>query len=124
MYFRPKWADNKPEKTESGISAEIWYRTCLDATNQVKGSLMSVGPTERQALYLKRGLSQAGGKLSLFDGFGQEFSHETVEACMRHGWAVPWFENPINPDWIVCRLTDEGRKALKGFSADFLDEDE
>ena len=85
---------------------------------------MSVAPTERQVSYLSRGLTQAGGKLSLFDDFGQEFSPETIEACIRHGWAVPWFENPINPDWIVCRLTDEGRRAVEDLSVNPHDPEE
>lgn len=75
---------------------------------------MSPHLTDRQKVYLSRGLTQAGGKLPLFDEYGLEFTQETIEACMRHGWAVPWFENPIRPGWVVCRLTDEGRRVLAG----------
>ena len=74
---------------------------------------MSAHLTARQRIYLSRGLTQPGGKLPLFDEYGQEFTLETVRACMKHGWAVPWFDNPINPNWVVCRLTDEGRAVLE-----------
>ena len=65
-----------------------------------------------QREWLSRGLSQPGGKLPLFDRDGQKISERTVKSCIRKGWAEPWFENPIKPDWLVCRLTDSGRKAL------------
>jgi hypothetical protein len=29
---------------------------------------------------------------------------------MERGWAEPWFENPLKPDWLVCKLTAAGRK--------------
>jgi hypothetical protein len=32
---------------------------------------------------------------------------------MEKGWAEPWFDNPIKPDWLVCKLTEMGRRALK-----------
>jgi hypothetical protein len=67
-------------------------------------------PTPAQRRYLERGLSQAGGKLPLFDEQGQRISASTIEACLRHGWAEPWFANPIKPDWLVCKLTERGRK--------------
>jgi hypothetical protein len=69
--------------------------------------------TEAQRQYLKRGLSQPGGKLPLFDGDGQQISLQTIKSCIRAGWAEPWFENPIKPDWVVCKLTDLGRGVLK-----------
>jgi hypothetical protein len=50
--------------------------------------------------------------LPLFDLRGQRIDHRTIEACINHGWAEPWFPNPIKPDWIVCRVTDSGREAL------------
>ena len=65
-----------------------------------------------QKKWLVRGLDQAGGKLPLFDNNGQKVSSRTVESCIKSGWAEPWFENPIKPDWLVCKLTDAGRKAL------------
>ncbi len=67
-------------------------------------------PTTMQRRWLRRGLSQAGGKLPLFDRLGQRVSERTVRACLDQGWAEPWFANPLNPDWLVCKLTDSGRK--------------
>ncbi len=69
-------------------------------------------PTEAQRRYLERGLVQAGGKLPLFDRDGREVSRKTVESCLAHGWAAPWVQNPIKPDWLVCRLTEAGYRAL------------
>lgn len=66
-------------------------------------------PTDAQLRYLRRGLRQAGGKLPLFDEHGQQISSHTIEACIKAGWAEPWFENPIKPDWLVCKLTQQGR---------------
>ena len=62
--------------------------------------------------WLLRGLSQPGGKLPLFDRDGQKISDRTIKSCIRRGWAEPWFENPIKPDWLVCKLTESGRRAL------------
>jgi hypothetical protein len=69
-------------------------------------------PTDMQRRWLVRGLDQPGGKLPLFDAAGQRVSKRTIEACLRQGWAEPWFANPLKPDWQVCKLTDRGRKAL------------
>ncbi|MEX2649305.1 MAG: hypothetical protein WD673_09855 [Alphaproteobacteria bacterium] len=69
-------------------------------------------PTEAQARWLRRGVGQAGGKLPLFDGVGQQVDPRTIQACLRSGWAEPWIANPIKPDWLVCRLTDLGREAI------------
>ncbi|WNJ98587.1 hypothetical protein L2D14_11985 [Thalassospiraceae bacterium LMO-JJ14] len=66
-------------------------------------------PNETQLRWLQRGLEQPGGKLPLFDRIGQKVSEQTVRSCIRHGWAEPWFNNPIKPDWLVCRLTESGR---------------
>jgi hypothetical protein len=66
-------------------------------------------PNETQLRWLQRGLEQPGGKLTLFDRIGQKVSEQTVRSCIRHGWAEPWFNNPIKPDWLVCRLTESGR---------------
>ena len=69
-------------------------------------------PTEAQRRYLERGLTQPGGKLPLFDREGREVPHNTVKACIAHGWAEPWFSNPVKPDWVVCKLTPAGYRAL------------
>ena len=68
-------------------------------------------PSSAQLVWLRRGLEQAGGKLPLFDGEGQQVCERTVRACIDKGWAEPWFSNPLKPDWIVCKLTDAGRTA-------------
>lgn len=74
----------------------------------------SRGPTPAQRKYLRSGLSQPGGKLPLFDEYGQEVSRRTVTACIEQGWAEPWFANPTKPDWMICKLTDAGRSLAKG----------
>jgi len=70
-------------------------------------------PTEAQGKWLRRGLEQAGGKLPLFDEYGQQINPQTVQSCIRNGWAEPWFSNPLKPDWLVCKLTDLGREVLE-----------
>lgn len=74
--------------------------------------MAGIRPTEAQRRYLERGLTQAGGKLPLFDRDGREVSRKTVESCLAHGWAAPWVQNPIKPDWLVCRLTEAGYRVL------------
>lgn len=69
-------------------------------------------PTPPQRRWLARGLNQPGGKLPLFDESGQAMSTQTIRSCVRQGWAEPWIRNPIMPDWLVCRLTDAGRKLI------------
>jgi hypothetical protein len=69
-------------------------------------------PNEAQSHYLARGLTQPGGKLPLFDADGQHVHPALVKACIAHGWAEPWFGNPLKPEWLVCRLTEEGRRAV------------
>ncbi len=71
-------------------------------------------PTGAQLKYLQRGLDQPGGKLPLFDENGQRVGDKTVQACIRAGWAEPWFANPMKPDWLVCKLTDAGRRVFEG----------
>ena len=66
-------------------------------------------PTLPELMYLRRGLTQAGGKLPLFDLDGQAVAAPIVRRCLDRGWAQPWFNNPLKPDWLVCKLTDAGR---------------
>jgi hypothetical protein len=70
------------------------------------------GPAELD--WLRRGVDQPGGKLPLFDAEGQRIDPAVVRACVKAGWAAPWFENPLKPDWQVCRLTDAGRALIAG----------
>ncbi|MGH7034447.1 MAG: hypothetical protein ACREFL_12015 [Stellaceae bacterium] len=67
-------------------------------------------PTAVQREWLKRGLDQPGGKLPLFDRFGQHVDPRTVCAAIEQGWAEPWYPNPLKPDWLVCKLTPLGRE--------------
>ena len=67
-------------------------------------------PTLPELLYLRRGLAQAGGKLPLFDLDGQTVAAAIVRRCLDRGWAEPWFSNPLKPDWLVCKLTEIGRR--------------
>ena len=71
-------------------------------------------PSQIQRNWLERGLNQPGGKLPLFNYLGQRVSARTVESCIKHGWAEPWFNNPLKPDWQVCKLTEMGRNILNG----------
>jgi len=66
-------------------------------------------PSASQMIWLKRGLNQPGGKLPLFDEWGQRVNEQTVRSCIARGWAEPWFANPLKPDWLVCKLTESGR---------------
>lgn len=69
-------------------------------------------PSAAQRAWLCRGLDQPGGKLPLFEDNGAQVRRQVVEACIAAGWAERWFDNPLKPDWLVCRLTDAGRAAL------------
>ena len=67
-------------------------------------------PAIPELIYLRRGLTQAGGKLPLFDLDGQAVDKAVVRTCLARGWAEPWFSNPLKPDWLVCKLTEAGRR--------------
>lgn len=67
-------------------------------------------PALPELLYLRRGLSQPGGKLPLFDLDGQTVPRAVVQVCLEKGWAEPWFVNKLKPDWLVCKLTEAGRR--------------
>jgi hypothetical protein len=90
--------------------------SCVHAPSADLRAPMGVGirPTDAQRRYLERGLTQPGGKLPLFDRNGREVSKKTIDACVAHGWATPWVNNPIKPDWLVCRLTPAGYRVLGG----------
>ena len=74
--------------------------------NELEGDL----PAMPELLYLRRGLDQPGGKLPLFDLDGQDVDAAVVRRCLKRGWAEPWFNNPLKPDWLVCKLTARGRQ--------------
>jgi len=69
-------------------------------------------PTSAQLRWLSKGLKQPGGKLPLFDEWGQRINERTIRHCIDMGWAEPWFSNPLKPEWLVCKLTDTGRALL------------
>lgn len=69
-------------------------------------------PSDVQRRWLLRGAGQPGGKLPLFDPSGREIAKATIRACIEAGWAEPWFANPVKPDWLVCKLTAEGYRAI------------
>ncbi|MEO8560284.1 MAG: hypothetical protein ABI439_14530 [Rhodospirillales bacterium] len=73
--------------------------------------VVSALPSFAELVYLRRGLSQPGGKLPLFDLDGQQVDDVVVRHCLAMGWAEPWFTNKLNPDWLVCKLTAQGRIA-------------
>lgn len=70
-------------------------------------------PTVAQRRYLALGLDQPGGKLPLFGPDGKKVDARTIQACLEKGWCEQWYRNPIKPDWLVCRLTEAGRRTLK-----------
>jgi hypothetical protein len=82
------------------------------AGNQDVNIAAVLRPTDAQRRYLSRGLQEPGGKLPLFDHDGREVPRKTIEACIANGWAELWVNNPIRPDWLVCRLTPTGVRAL------------
>lgn len=84
------------------------FDSALVAVND--NELEADAPTVAELMYLRRGLAQPAGKLPLFDLDGQEISAAVVRRCMRRGWAEPWFNNPLKPDWLVCKLTEQGRR--------------
>src|SRR5262249_33797788 len=79
-----------------------------------------IRPTEAQRRYLERGLTQAGGKLPLFDRDGRAVSQKTIESCVAHGWATPrgWRAPGAPPPrtraWLSCRLPAAGSRGLGG----------
>lgn len=70
-------------------------------------------PTAAQAAWMARGVTQPGGKLPLFDEDGQKVRRSLIDACLQAGWVERWFNNPLKPDWLVCRLTEFGRTAIR-----------
>ena len=83
-----------------------------------RGSKGPARPSGAQRTFLSRGLGQPGGKLPLFDEFGQHYNGRTISSCIAQGWAEPWFDNPIKRDWMVCKLTTAGRAAMAQAAAE------
>lgn len=89
----------------------------MPTASDTSSSIKNKRPTKAQISWLARGLEQPGGKLPLFTAEGQRVNDRMVKSCLDHGWAEPWFENPLKPNWLVCKLTDQGRAALNGKNA-------
>jgi hypothetical protein len=104
----------RPEPANAGHhSPELASATaCVTLSEDEDDITAAMRPTEPQRRYLHRGLTEPGGKLPLFDRDGREVPARTVRACIEHGWAEPWFHNPLKPDWLVCRLTPKGYAIL------------
>jgi len=68
--------------------------------------------TASERAYLSMGLKQPGGKLPIFDHSGQTIPASVIRKCIEKGFAERWFANPMKPDWLVCRLTEKGRKHI------------
>ena len=77
---------------------------------QADSAQATSAPSRAQRSWLRRGLEQPGGKLPLFDKNGKRIDARTIRRCLEAGWAEPWFSNPIKPDWLVCKLTEDGRR--------------
>ncbi len=84
----------------------------LQTTGDTVTRTEAARPTLIQKIWLRRGLDQPGGKLPLFNEYGQRISERTVRSCITHGWAEPWFSNPLKDDWLVCKLTEDGRRTV------------
>ncbi|MGH6990482.1 MAG: hypothetical protein ACREFD_02990 [Stellaceae bacterium] len=81
--------------------------------SELGATLRHTTPTAIERAWLRRGLEEPGGKLPLFDEFGQSVNPTLVRACLDQGWAEPWFANPLKPDWLVCKLTEAGRQVAR-----------
>src|SRR3546814_10662052 len=88
-----------------------------DWSSDVCSSNLVGQPTTAQLRWLPRDVDQPGGKLPLFDEWGQRINERTIRSCIDQGWAEPWFTNPLKPDWLVCKLTDAGRTILATHAA-------
>jgi hypothetical protein len=100
----------KSESTSSG--RDLGVVTGRRDGHEEVTHVATLRPSNPQRLYLERGLDQPGGKLPLFDRDGRQIPRKTIEACIANGWAEQWTPNPIKPDWLVCRLTAAGYRAL------------
>ncbi len=63
--------------------------------------------------YLLMGTDSPRGRLPLFDAHGQEVKQAVIKSCISKGYVERWFANPMRPQWVMFRLTDKGRQAIK-----------
>src|SRR5262249_36050729 len=81
----------------------------------LSGSIAAgIRPSEAQRRYLERGLTQAGGKLPLFDRDGREVSRKTIESCVPPVWAPLGVPTPTKRAWLVSPLPPAGYRVLGG----------
>ena len=99
-------------RTAAVLIEIVWSQPADTRPAKGLGRKRRMRPTRAQAVWLKRGLAQAGGKLPLFDDHGQHYDPRTVRACLDKGWAAPWIGNPLKPDWLVYKLTEAGRRVV------------
>ncbi len=99
---------NEDDETRSNVVSLHTGRRHGSRTPRTEKNRLS----QAQRAWLARGLDQPGGKLPLFDRDGKRVSDRTIKSCIRQGWAEPWFDNPIKPDWLICKLTEEGRRVV------------
>jgi hypothetical protein len=101
-----------PSRRVSGFDEPPAAKNAGDA--RPKGLPPSPGmPTALQRAWLARGLGQPGGKLPMFGPEGRAVDPRTVKACLDKGWCEPWYANPLKPDWLVCKLTVDGRRLFE-----------
>lgn len=98
----------RPEAAQANVNGIGKPRSGVKHMSRVKNTAAALSAEEKT--YLSMGLMQAGGKLPLFDTSGQEIRRAIIQSCLKKGYAETWFANPLKPDWLVCRLTEEGRK--------------
>lgn len=60
--------------------------------------------------WLQGGLNRVDGRLALFDAFGEPVEKVIIQSAIAKGLAEPWFASPMRPQWMVCRLTAQGRR--------------
>jgi hypothetical protein len=96
---------------ECGVMSDPNSPARRAAFRSLKGG-SSWRPTAAQRRYLMRAIGQAGAKLPLFDRNGREIDRKTIESCVDKGWAEPWFDNPTQRAWLVCKLTPAGYAVL------------
>jgi len=64
--------------------------------------------------WLEAGSQRTDGRLAMFDQFGEPVSKGVIKTAIASGLAEPWFSSPMRPQWMVCRITQKGREALRG----------
>lgn len=102
-----------PRKLDGAFAARGQELASPGKNRSVESGLMprrsrSTVPSKAQLSWLRKGISAPGYKLPLFDRNGQGFPQRMIKACLEQGWVEPWFSNPLKPDWLVCRLTEQG----------------